>query len=353
MAKPVIQFSAVAYNINGKTGYRPQLGAQDGVYDRDFCQEVVTEKRLAMSPDELLHALEMVGEVGPAKVALDGRPRGFTKLLKWNRFATGNLESPSSPWNESCKAIIKPQLMGDATKLIDATFQNVTEVIGVKLNDVTYIGAKTVQNVLKFDTEFSANGSHMEFMEGDSATLTIGEIVYALTCTSSDVSHAVFAFPQLEEAVEAGTQATFVMKSRGGVEGGQVYTVKKTVTLVGEATPPGPKIVKVVSRNTGNAGEWGVFKDALTATCKNAEGADAELKFELIDRATGNVKVTLPMTDGNTVERLDDSTLRMTIAANPTEYPDGSWANTAAYLVRLTLTTDAGSDSIDLAPIVG
>ncbi|MBP5286155.1 MAG: hypothetical protein ILO34_08645, partial [Kiritimatiellae bacterium] len=39
----------------------------------DFCREVVSEKRLAMSPEELLHAMEMVGEVGPAKVAQDGR----------------------------------------------------------------------------------------------------------------------------------------------------------------------------------------------------------------------------------------------------------------------------------------
>ena len=70
MAKPVIKFDAVAYNLDGKTGYRPQLEAQSGVYDLDFCKEVVNEKRLAMSPDELLHAT-----AGPAKPASpDARP---------------------------------------------------------------------------------------------------------------------------------------------------------------------------------------------------------------------------------------------------------------------------------------
>ena len=42
MAKPVIKFDTVAYDIGGHTGYRPQLEAQDGKYDLDFCREVVT-----------------------------------------------------------------------------------------------------------------------------------------------------------------------------------------------------------------------------------------------------------------------------------------------------------------------
>jgi len=87
MAKPTIKFTALPYEVNGYTGYRPQLEPQPPVADLDFCKEVVTEKRLAMSADELLHAIEMLGEVGPAKVASDGRPRAITKLLKFNRFS--------------------------------------------------------------------------------------------------------------------------------------------------------------------------------------------------------------------------------------------------------------------------
>ena len=67
MAKPVLKFTAVAYDVNGYTGYRPQLEQQKPVSDLDFCREVVTEKRLAMSAEELLHALEMVGEATVTK----------------------------------------------------------------------------------------------------------------------------------------------------------------------------------------------------------------------------------------------------------------------------------------------
>ena len=60
MAKPVIKFSAVPYEIGGKKGLRPQLEAQPPVADLDFCTEIVNERRLSMSPSELLHAVEMV-----------------------------------------------------------------------------------------------------------------------------------------------------------------------------------------------------------------------------------------------------------------------------------------------------
>ena len=63
MGKPTMKFDVVAYALGEKTGYRPVLLPQDAVADLDFCREVVTEKRLAMSPEELLHAMEMVGEV--------------------------------------------------------------------------------------------------------------------------------------------------------------------------------------------------------------------------------------------------------------------------------------------------
>ena len=99
MAKPILKFTAVPYEIGEFKGYRPQLEAQQQVSDLDFCREVVTEKCLAMSAEELLHALEMVGEVGPKKVAEDGRPRAVTKLLKWNRSTpiVGPFTGPSRP----------------------------------------------------------------------------------------------------------------------------------------------------------------------------------------------------------------------------------------------------------------
>ena len=245
MAKPTIKFNTYAFDLGGNTGYRPQLESQDGIYDLDFCKEVVTEKRLSMSADELLHALEMVGEVAPAKVAADGRPRGVTKLLKWNRFAYGSLESPTSAWGGNCRAVLKPQLMTDAEKELEATFVNVNDGINVKVNNVAWLGAQSVTNVVKIGKQFAAYGNHMEFIVGkDHAFLKVGEVEYPLTCVESDVAHAVFNWPA-ELVCEAGTQATFMMFSRGGVQDGEVYTSKKNVTVIDGVIDP--KVTKMYS----------------------------------------------------------------------------------------------------------
>jgi len=239
MDKPVIKFSAVPYSVgsgsSARSGYRPQLEPQQAVEDLAFCKEVVEAKRLSMSADELLHAIQMLVEVGMAKVAADGRPRGIAGLLKFNRYANGQLESPSSPWNDTCRAYVRAQLMTSAEgKTIDATFKNVDEGIGVKLDNVTWVGAQTVVNVIKVNQTFAAYGRHMEFGAGDSAKLVLPDMTEkTLTCTSSDAAHAVFSWPTDWEP-EAGTQVTFVMKSRGGVEGGEIYTsTKKGITVLG------------------------------------------------------------------------------------------------------------------------
>ena len=254
MAKPILKFTAVPYEIGEFKGYRPQLEAQQQVADLDFCREVVTEKRLSMSAEELLHALEMVGEVGPQKVAEDGRPRAVTKLLKWNRFAQGKLESPTSPWNDSCKAVIRAQLLTDAEKTIDASFQNVNTGIGVKLDNVTWLGAKSVQNVIKVGADFAAYGRHMEFIADgempDTAWLELDGEKYDLANKASDVSSATFGFPAALADIEPGTQVTFWMKSRGGIADGEVYTSKKQVTVIAGEAPVPPTVDRIVSGST-------------------------------------------------------------------------------------------------------
>ena len=104
-------------------------------------------------------------------------------------------------------------------------------------NTQTEAGEYTITASFTGDTD-----NYFAITETLTATLTIGERVIPLTSTSSDVSHAFFTCPEIE-GVEPGMQALFVMKSRGGVEGGQVYTVKKTVTiLAAEVDPTAPKI---------------------------------------------------------------------------------------------------------------
>lgn len=277
MAKPILKFAAVPYEIGEFKGYRPQLEAQQQVSDLDFCREVVTEKRLSMSAEELLHALEMVGEVGPQKVAEDGRPRAITKLLKWNRFAQGKLESPTSPWNGSCKAAIRAQLLTDAEKLIDASFVNVNTGIGVKLDNVTWIGAKSVQNVIRVGADFAAYGRHMEFIADgetpDKAWLEFDGEKYDLVNKSSDVSRAVFGFPATLAGIEPGTQVLFRMESRGGIADGQIYPSKKEVTVIAGDTPVPPTVNDIASE--GHEGEI-VSGTAFAAKGSGLDAFDTE-----------------------------------------------------------------------------
>ena len=238
MAKLTMKFTAQHFRVGEHEGYRPQLEPQQPVADLDFCREVVAEKRLAMSPEELLHAIEMLGEVGPQKVALDGRPRQITKLLKFNRFATGKLESPKDPWNSSCKAVIRPQLMYDATRYIDASFVNVNKSERVTLDNVTWIGAESVQNVLKIGYDFAANGKNMQIVDGDAAWIEYGEQKIDLVCKTSDVSRAVFEYPEALKSVEPGTKVIFRLTSRAGDPESAPTPSKKEVTvLAGDPAP--------------------------------------------------------------------------------------------------------------------
>lgn len=325
MAKPVIKFTAAPYEVNGYKGFRPQLEPKDGVFDRDFCQEVVTEKRLSMSADELLHGSKMLAEVAGKKINEDGRPRGITKLIKWAPYGSGNLESPSSPWNETCKAIIRPVLLGESAKRLDATFQNTTEGIGVRLNDVTYDGAKTVQNVVKQDGTFSANGSHMEFLEGDSASLIIGETVIPLECKESDVSHARFDAPAALYDIEPGSVMQFVMKSRGGVENGQVYTTKKNVTLLAGEPKGEPKIVSMISEKSGKDGVSYGWEDTFVITLENCTTEGAKVRRVLIDDDGEIDAETAWDSEYTSVEIVSPTVIKFKVVANDTREPSENW----------------------------
>ena len=295
MAKPILKFTAVPYGIGEFKGYRPQLEAQNPVSDLDFCREVVTEKRLAMSAEELLHALEMVGEVGPQKVAADGRPRAVSKLLKWNRFAKGKLESPTSPWNDSCRAVIRSQLLADVEKTIDASFVNVNSGIGVKLDNVTWIGAESVQNVIKVGVDFAAYGRHMEFIPDgetpDKAWLEFNDEKYELVNKSSDVSCAVFEFPVALAGIEPGSQVLFRMESRGGVEDGQVYPTKKLVTVIAGDTP----LIPTVTRIAAEGSEDVIKNEAFYVTGTNLSyGAGDSVKVKWTQSGTAHEIAVTP-----------------------------------------------------------
>jgi len=246
MAKPIIYFKGARFKTGSTEGYRPQLVAAEKVKDAALAEELCIETGLSMSPTELLHAIQMTLEAAPRLVATDGRVREFTNLLTWNRSASGRLTGVAGAWNDSCSAKVLVQLKKNSKQLIDATFRNELELPVPKLDNVTWVGASGVTNVVKVGSQFAAYGRNMQMMSGDTAELIMPNLVEkTLTCVSSDVSHAVFSWPS-DCAPEEGARITFVMTSRGGSAEQTPTTSTKEVVVI-------PADAPIITRLTDDA----------------------------------------------------------------------------------------------------
>lgn len=235
--KPTIYFNGVKYKANGVIGYRPQLEAATKITDLALAEEVCIEKRLSMSPEELLYAVQTVLETVPTLMSTDGKVREFTNLLCWNRTASGKLTSQAGDWNDTCKANIKVQLKVKDNKTIDGDFRNTISLPTPKIDNVTYPGASSVVNVLKVGSKIVAYGRNMQFDNALSDAAWIvksdGTLIY-LTNESSGAASATFAWPS-GYAPEDGTSVTFRMLSRGGVSGGDPVVNEKKVVVLRDA----------------------------------------------------------------------------------------------------------------------
>ena len=238
MAKLVAQFTTRAYNVGGYEGYFPSLVSKGTVADESFLAEVISRAGLNYTPEELLHVFRAVAKYGPILAAEDGRSRMVTGFIEFRLLLKGGMESPDAPWDKAKnKCIVAAKLRWEAVREVtDLSLTNVNSGISVRLNNVTYLGAQQVQNVIKAGEPFAAYGNHMEMIAGDTAKLIYQQGAIkrevALDCSTSDVSKAEFAFPQELAGLEAGTQLVFEMRSRGGIEAGQAYVNRKQVTLL-------------------------------------------------------------------------------------------------------------------------
>jgi len=299
MAKPVIYFKGVKYKAGTLIGYRPQLEVANKVTDFDLADEICIEKRLSMSPEELLHAVKTTLLTVPQLVQKDGRVREFTNLLSWNRTASGKLEAATSPWNETCKANIKVQLKKDTKGVIDGQFINEVAMPTPRLDNVTFVGATSVQNVIKVGTAFAAYGRQMQFNAalGDTAYLWHEGTQYALTCTTSDAAHAVFAWPSNFPSIEQGTMIQFVMKSRAGIEGAAATTTQKSVVLIA-ATLPRVSVTSFTASKTGNTVLFQVEGEHLDGadgfTGGGIDPASFPLQYKIGSGSWTNLTITSP-----------------------------------------------------------
>jgi len=265
MSKPLIYFKGARFVTNGIEGYRPQLEKATKKTDLMLAEEVVLARRLSMSPEELLHAIRSTLEYCPTAVATDGIVREFTSLLCFNRTASGRVDGPGGSWNDTCSAKVKVQLLKDTKATIDGRFVNVNSVPTPKLDNVTYIGAVTAVNCVKINQQFAAYGRNLKFDAtlGDKAWFihpTTMQPVYC-TCTSSDVSHAVFSWPS-GFAPTVGSRCEFYMSSRNGQSGeGATTNMKMVVVLQADV----PKIHVTVS-------EFVHDRDNMSVTGQHFEG---------------------------------------------------------------------------------
>ena len=337
MSKPEIPFDTVPYSIGGKSGNRPVLQLGKPVNDLDFAEEVVKEKRLSASAFEALHIVEAFAEVGPQKTSEDGRPRGITKLIKWEPRANGSLASPDSPWGGNCVAKIVPRLMTDATKTLDATFRNVNAGVGVSIDNVTYLGATGVQNVIKPGVNFAAYGDHMEMLEGDLAALVYGETVIPLVCVSSDVSRAEFEFPLEAAAIPADANIVFELRSRGGVEDGQVYVNRKTVKM---GTYTGTPLIAWFQQEGKSKGEFGIDAGAIV-TVKGAGFTKPNVINAKLGKLEAGGNSFAYAFNPTSITVLDDNTVtcKVSAAEDPDQTDENLSSDSAAGNIVLRLYT--------------
>lgn len=300
MALPIIKFRGVRYKAGEHEGWRPSLEKATKVADLALAEEIVLKKRMSMSPDELYHAIRTTLETVPELVAEDGRERVFTKLVTYGRSVSGKLESEGGAWNESCRCRVRASLMKDCKLPVNCDFRNVVEQPKPVIRSIAWNGAQLVENVVKVGSPFTAYGRNMLMLPGDSASIRVGDEQRALYCTESDVAHATFSWPTAF-APEAGSPATFVMFSTGGVEGGEHFTVSKPCTVIAADVLPSITVSSFTfDRAKGTMHIVGEHLDAVAGYHADPQGGSAH--FIPANVLTNDIPVPVEFrtTDGRT-----------------------------------------------------
>ena len=337
MAKPILKYDVRSWKMADKTGYYPVRKEVDKVEDEDLAEEVRKEAGFSCTAEEAYRIVCAFLTWCPRLVARDGRTRSINKQLTWKAKLKGSFDTPDAPWNERCSARVCASVLSAAKLDIDATFRNVNAGVGVNLDNVTYLGATGVQNVIKPGVNFAAYGDHMEMLEGDTASLIYGETVIPLVKLSSDVSKAEFEFPMEAAAIPADANIVFELRSRGGVEDGQVYVNRKTVKM---GTYTGTPLIAYFQQEGKSKGEFGIDANAIV-TVKGAGFTKPNVinaKFGKLE-AGGNSfayafnPTSITVIDDNTV------TCKVSAAEDPDQTDEALSSDSAAGNIVLRLYT--------------
>lgn len=286
-----------------------------------------------------------------AGVQSDGNARAIDGVISFTPYMTGGFAGKKSAFDPKKNSIVVRARLMKELKINNSVFSltNATDGIIVKLSGICTVS--TDDGAVKIGEDIELVGDNLKLGVDGLVTYRYGETSGEAEVIRNTANGITIKWPeaitdQLEDA-----KLVIIVRTRGGDTEGDPQEVDIEADVLESDQPTTPKITSVVSTGTGGTGEWKVFRDELTAKVANAADEDAKLNLELVDKATGAIKARLPWTDGNTVTRVDESTFKLVIATNTSEYPDIAWSNSSTYEVYLTLETNSGHDAMRLTPV--
>lgn len=240
MEKPKLQYKIVAaYNpATKKEGdlMRPLLVNRE-VYAIDRVVEYALKNGYIRGQFE-----DMKGALNGSIQAIqqlvrDGKVVNLADWLKIHAELTGTVGETRLVNDENSLHVCITALQSLKIKLSSFTMESV-EDNGVvpKIDTILSPGGKPWEIVKTRGILATGRNLYFDAAKGDTATISWGEGASAqsinVTPTEADYSHMLFAWPTALADVEAGTKLTFSFRTCAGVEGGAVFPMTKTATLV-------------------------------------------------------------------------------------------------------------------------
>lgn len=340
----------VSEKFNANARYSGQLEGIKTLGSAVTIQEAIEKNFIANQKADLVEAtVTGVLKSMIAGVQSDGNARAIDGVISFTPYMTGGFKGKKSAFDPKKNAIIVHARLMKELKINNSVFSltNATDGIVVKLSGICTVS--TDDGCVKIGEDIELVGDNLKLGVDGLVTYRYGETTGEAEVIRNTANGITLKWPeaitdQLEDA-----KLVIIVRTRGGDAEGDPQEVDIEADVLASDEPAMPRIVSATSKASGRDGEWNPLGDELTVKVANAAGEDAAFKVELVEISTGNIKTDLPWTDGNRVERLDDSTFKLVFIANPSSCPDGMWEDTTRYETRLTLTTDKGSVFVVLA----
>lgn len=238
MDKPKLKYKIVQ-GRNPRTGgalQRPVITDRETYYvDQvvDFAQNAGyirgQKEDLKGNANGLIEAMKKLGQMGKA-----------VNMNNWFRIhaeLTGTVGESRQLTDDNELHVVITALNDLKAKASDYSWENIEDSGAIpKIEMILSPGGKPWE--VQKTKGILVTGKNLSFdaAKGDTATITYGEgdaaTTFSVTPTESDYSHMLFAWPSDLAEVAAGTKLTFSFRTCAGIEGGAVYPMTKTVTLV-------------------------------------------------------------------------------------------------------------------------